>query len=54
MRTQEQIDKEYSDLCAQLGDIEIRKGTLEFKKNEIIKKIAQLAKEKTQNMETEQ
>lgn len=54
MKTKEQIDQEYSSLCAQLGDIEIKKGTLEFQKNEIIKKIALLAKEKTQTKEVEQ
>lgn len=48
MRTVDEIDQEYTDLCAVLGDIEIQKGMLEHKKNETIKKIAQLSKEKSE------
>lgn len=47
-RTEEQINQEYSELCAKLGDIEIKKGALDFQKNEIIKKVGALAKERNE------
>ncbi len=53
MRTVDEIDQEYTDLCAVLGDIEIQKGMLEHKKNETIKKIARLSKEKTELTEAQ-
>jgi hypothetical protein len=54
VKTDKEIDKEYSDLCAQLGDIEIKKGALDFQKNEVIKKISQVIKEKVSNQNKEQ
>lgn len=53
MRTVDEIDQEYTDLCAVLGDIEIQRGMLEHKKNETIKKIAQLSKEKSEILKTQ-
>lgn len=44
-RKSEEINQDYANLCAQLGDIEIKKGALTFQANELIKKISHLARE---------
>ena len=54
MKTAEEIDQEYSELCMKLGDLEIKKGMIEHQKSEIIKKIAALAKEKLSKKDQEQ
>ena len=57
MKTVDQINEEYSSLCARLGDLRIKRGTLEHQENELIKKIAALVKEMTdakQKQEVEQ
>jgi hypothetical protein len=58
MKTTEEINEEYSRLCAKLGDLKIKRGTLEHQENEIIKEIAKLSKEmqtiKEKQGETEQ
>jgi hypothetical protein len=57
LKTVDQINEEYSSLCARLGDLRIKRGTLEHQENELIKKIAALVKEMTdakQKQEVEQ
>jgi uncharacterized membrane protein len=58
VKTTEDINNEYSKLCAKLGDLRIKRGTLKHQENEIIKEIARLSKEmqaiKEKQGETEQ
>lgn len=52
-RTKEQINKDYSDACAQLGDLHFKEEVIKLQKTQLLQAIEKLNNEMNQLVELE-